>query len=289
MFNRRSFLQSTLAAGLGSPALAATWPGARQSTDPNGAREGNAPAGCERSLARSLVFDILGHPPTWTLANAGLHPVSPERVVVMTKRDCDGFNTLNRDESARLLPWVKSIAMNTRYVERGGTLHRCWRWGVSDEKLDAILRMMDIMTTHYKVPHMFEKWAIGAAQREALASTGFGAGGALLHQFQPKQPLCVANPPIDWWLFLFPDGLDWDSFDDRPVYMMVAHAVAYDSEVHGFLIPAYVVAHGATCELLNGRNDELWLKLLAMQDPPEAAFTFNMAVARAFKRLIGHK
>jgi hypothetical protein len=30
-------------------------------------------------------------------------------------------------------------------------------------------------------------------------------------------------PPLDWWLFLFPDGIDWASPDEEPVHALIGH------------------------------------------------------------------
>jgi hypothetical protein len=97
---------------------------------------------------------------------------------------------------------------------------------LSAEKVGWIVRLTTVLADHYRIP--VERWAVGLAKREALASAGLGHGAALLHQFQdfldrPSQDCHIANAPVDWWLFLFPEGIEWNDFDGRPVFGMIGH------------------------------------------------------------------
>ena len=82
---------------------------------------------------------------------------------------------------------------------------------------------MRVVTSHYHAPDLFPRWASGLAWREALGSTGSGNGFALLHQFQDDGEVQLRNAPVDWWLFLFPDGVDWDALDGKHVHGMIGH------------------------------------------------------------------
>jgi hypothetical protein len=88
---------------------------------------------------------------------------------------------------------------------------------------ELIAAFMDLMTGHYRVPELFEPWVVGLASRESLGSSTLGCNFGLVHQYQRGGDIHVDCPPIDWWLFLFPDGIDWDSPDDEPVHALVGH------------------------------------------------------------------
>jgi hypothetical protein len=90
-------------------------------------------------------------------------------------------------------------------------------------KMDLIFRLMQVITDHYRVRHLFPAWATNLAKRESLATTSMGYGFGLLHQFQDDRLLQLMNDPVDWWLVLFPDGIDWESIDDKPVFGMIGH------------------------------------------------------------------
>lgn len=174
ILNRRSFLRWSLGTGLGLHSI--------------------APA-----RSRSLVSD-------------GLHPISPERVVVLTDT-WEGHD--QRLEAFLRASLSKPFDLHSWFGVPMG------RHQVAGEKIDPIFRLMREMTDYYGVPHLFPKWATMLAHREALASTGIGHGFGLLHQFQDDGMVQLTNSPVDWWLFLFPQGVRWEAVDDRPVFGMV--------------------------------------------------------------------
>jgi hypothetical protein len=82
---------------------------------------------------------------------------------------------------------------------------------------------MDLMTCRYQIPAVFEDWVVGIGERESFASTAQGGEWGLIHQFQHSDAP-VDCPPVDWWPFLFPEGIDWASLDyGKPVHAPVAH------------------------------------------------------------------
>ena len=83
------------------------------------------------------------------------------------------------------------------------------------------------MTGYYGVPQAFPSWTKALAKREALASTGMGFGFGYFYEFQDDEPLQLDTPPVDWWLFLFPDGADWQS--GEPVYGLFGHVFFTES------------------------------------------------------------
>jgi hypothetical protein len=91
------------------------------------------------------------------------------------------------------------------------------------EKRAAILWIIDRLTAHYHRPDLFEEWAVELADRESLALTSIGRHIGLAYQFQHRGEVRVDCPPIDWWLFLSPDGIDWASPEGEPVHALIAH------------------------------------------------------------------
>jgi hypothetical protein len=96
-------------------------------------------------LQCSAGLGLLGISPSF-------HPISPERVIVMTETGRSGRED-RLEESLR----------------RPFDLHsRTYR--VPEGKLDLIFRLMRALTDHYGAPHLFPKWATKLAKREALGS-----------------------------------------------------------------------------------------------------------------------
>ena len=55
--------------------------------------------------------------------------------------------------------------------------------------------------------------------REELGSTGIGRHIGILDYRLPF-PVEVDERPADWWLFLIPDGCDWDALDGELVHVI---------------------------------------------------------------------
>ena len=100
----------------------------------------------------------------------------------------------------------------------GGTSH------FSKEKLDYILWATSKLTRYYGVPDHLEDWATRLAAREDLGvAMGGWKHGGFIHQFQPlgfTQPVATQNGLVDWWLFLVPDGIDFQSQDGLPTHVL---------------------------------------------------------------------
>jgi hypothetical protein len=159
-------------------------------------------------------MEVLGIPRDWSAVGLGLHPFAPERVLVLPSGD-------------RLRDACRSSGRSTEQVYEG--LVRRWAERgyqaepIAREKQDAIVWIIDAMTRHYHRTELFEDWATGLMSRESLGSTGIGCCFGLAHQFQGGAEVEVDCPPIDWWLILCPDGIDWESLDGEPVHMLFAH------------------------------------------------------------------
>ena len=200
MIHRRSFLRSPLAANLGRPI-----PRQRAGASHN-----------DWAYLGRKAWRYLGVPRDQASLRRGLHPIAPERVVVLTEQRWSGDqHPLTQD------------------------LRERFHGKLSAEKVWWIVRLTTVLADHYHVP--LERWAVGLAKREAHGSAGLGHGAGLLHEFQDfhSQDFHIANPPVDWWLFLFPEGVEWDAFDGRPVFGMVGHVFAWLQPVPR--LPAYVL------------------------------------------------
>ena len=82
---------------------------------------------------------------------------------------------------------------------------------------------MDLLTSHYRIPEVFEDWVVGLAGRESFGSSAMGRHWGLIHQYEGRHGAPVDCPPVDWWLFLFPDGIDWASLAEEPVHALIGH------------------------------------------------------------------
>ena len=104
-----------------------------------------------------------------------------------------------------------------------------------------------------------------------------GQGFGLVHQFQDDQQIRLVNAPVDWWLFLFPNGIEWDAFDDEPVYGMIGHVFPSDHMNHaGLKMRPYLLTTVIAGSVM---RDEGW-RAIARLDRSNAAWKVNSAVAR---------
>ncbi len=170
----------------------------------------------ERILSHTDSMHILGNPRSWSLVTQGLHPFAPERVVVMRQRVY--FDRGGRDLRRQI---------DKRIEDEFGHMQGFDKKSFPDSKRESLYWMIEWMCSHYGVPY-FEQWVVGLAGREILASTAsFGMGMA--HQYQSGGQVPVDNPPVDWWLFLFPEGIDWAAIDGLPVFAVIAHVAHLDA------------------------------------------------------------
>ena len=214
MINRRNFLDSSLGLGLGNQIVNAGTAPRSTDSSANG-RQYPSPNEYEQALAGYDRLEVLGIPRSWSVVTDGFHPIPPERVVIVSKETPAYLacrSTADRDE---LKARIKKYIVEKHTWSKG-------RFPYSEAKLDSILSIMNTLATYYRRPDLFEIWCETGARREALGSTSMGCGVSLLHQFQGCRSFPeLANPPADWWAFLFPSGTDWDSIDDEPVYVML--------------------------------------------------------------------
>jgi hypothetical protein len=232
----------------------------------------------------------VGRPRSWSVVSRGFHPFSPERIVVLpsligqpwwgggygvrcgrpARRRIDGRIDAKIDETIQL-----NRRLSPGYEPEGG-------W-FPDSKRESIYWIMDVMADHYGDRSKFEAWVVGLAGRELLGATA-AHGCGMAHQFQHDGGgVPVDCPPVDWWLFLFPSGIDWSALDDEPIFAVIAH-VARDSEYASYgshMRSAWALAQGVW-----GAVDGDWARIARM-GRVEAARHLNPITARLLDGLAG--
>jgi hypothetical protein len=70
-----------------------------------------------------------------------------------------------------------------------------------------------------------------------------GRHWGLIHQYQGGHGAPVDCPPLDWWLFFFPGGIDWASPGRESVHALIGHVSRrpYVEEL-GLMLRAYSLA-----------------------------------------------
>jgi len=244
MLTRRSFLQFSFTSVLGLPAQNLLEPVLNE---------------CERFLAGSNSFDFVDRPRT--LVHPDFYPIQPERVVVIRG---DGWLPENTDEHRLRERLACGLELTV-------------------EKLNVIFQLMHVLTNYYRKPQLLRPWVSGLAKRESLGSTSLGGGFGLLHQFQDDGHVRLVNPPVDWWLFLFPDGVGWDAWDGKPVYGMIGHVFPpHHRRLPGLTMRSYILASlMAKVAMPTSREADIaaWRRIARM-DRTIAARTANLAFAR---------
>jgi hypothetical protein len=281
MIDRRSFLSSAAGLGLAPGAgflgrLADGEAGRMRHALPAGGlpRETLELAKYEATLSACHRLDPLGFPHSWSLVREGFHPVSPQRVAIMPSDICSlGLSRLGSN----------LVQVGRRIVGVGGTLDKhSGKPAYGDEKLYASLAIMDYLTNYHRASDHLDDWALALCRREALGSTAYWRGFGLVHQFQPMcdpVPVEVTNPPVDWWLFLFPSGIVWEAIYDEPVYCLAA--AVFHKPMVGLSLRVWCLISAAFGRLSYpsspGNGDAA--RRLANMDRVSAARTFNLAVA----------
>jgi hypothetical protein len=171
----------------------------------------------ERILSQTNRMHVLGNPRSWSLVTQELHPFAPERVVVMGRHKYG-------DRCGRDLRRTIDEQIDVAHDDILGVDPTRW---FPDNKRESIFWMMDAICGHYGVPYL-EQWVVGLAVRKILGSTA-GEGIGLAHQYQHGVgEVLLDNSPVDWWLFLYPEGYDWGALDEQPIFAIMCHVVQHD-------------------------------------------------------------
>ena len=78
------------------------------------------------------------------------------------------------------------------------------------------------MTEYYGIGDRLEAWADRIPVQESFSPQSGGHAGVPSY-WQPAEPVPGAGSPVDWWLFLSPEPIDWGSLDDLPIFALVGH------------------------------------------------------------------
>jgi len=168
----------------------------------------------EQTLVESKELEVLGIPSSWSHVCQGLHPISPERTVVVNPE------SQRRDLDEWMKKLVHDKASRTNETASQGI-------GLSRRKVELILNMVEPMASAYGDHDCFERWVIQLARRESFSSSGLGWHVGLLHQFQGPPWPRTTNGCVDWWLFLIPGGGEFDSLDKEPVHVAFAYVFSH--------------------------------------------------------------
>ena len=167
----------------------------------------------ERVLSETPHMDFVGNPRSWTNIICRLHPFAPERTAVFSPIDYHFGDRRGKDVRARI---------DERIQREHGHLEGFDKRWFPDAKRESIYGIMDRMSQHYRSPALFEEWVVGLAVREMLGSTAY-CGMGFAHQYQYCQTGGRLDcPPIDWWLFLYPEGVDWAALDKELIFAVIA-------------------------------------------------------------------
>jgi hypothetical protein len=213
MIHRRGFLKKTLGLSIGAGYGQVAFPAeGNKPVDPPSNRE---QAEYEESLAASPKLELLGIPRDWSLVREGFHPFSPARTLVYTSE----FNKLSGGDP-------RSVREQVRMRTEKHRLRKGLHQAMPEEKFHLLVTIIDCITSYYRRPDLTEKWAYQLVWREAFSSCGFGRGFGLPHQFQvdPADTVATDNALVDWWLILLSEGIDYESLDEEPVFVLFAHA-----------------------------------------------------------------
>jgi hypothetical protein len=199
----------------------------------------------ERILSHTDCMHVLGNPRSWSLVAEGLHPFHPQRVVILPDHPYGircGSDLRAKIDAQIDVDYNLMVERNAEYIAKQRLIEEevdPQKWFPSSKR-ESIYWMMDAMCGHYGVGvEYLEHWVVGLAQREILGSSAW-LGMGLAHQYQRGGEVPVDNPPNDWWLFLSPDGYQWGSLDDEPIFANIAH-VAQQPAYYDSLWPLWVL------------------------------------------------
>lgn len=239
--SRRGFLQRCLGTGAVLAAAPPSHADASGVLDHPHLLGASAPglSSYERILSQTDRLDILGVPRSWSVIRQGFHPFAPERIAVLPSGERLRHPT-HRGRGAR-----------RRIEDRIAKFQAGFAHGAADlppEKLESCFWTMDLITGHYRVPDFFDDWVVGLAQRESFGSSFLGGRWGLVHQYQGGHRAPVDCPPVDWWLFLYPDGVDWAALDEEPVHALIGHVGRrpYREDSGGLMLRVWSLASAIT-------------------------------------------
>lgn len=184
-------------------------------------------AAVERRTSLIATHGFVSAPRADRLTAGDHHPFSPSRIVVLEK---DQANDFVDDDLFLLCGQVREDVDRQLEPDR---YYRC-----RAEKLTLLVRVADVFARYYKRPDARWAWSHGLVWRESFSSTGLGRGSGILHQFQRPPGDCLRTDGnlVDWWVFMIPSGMDFESLDELPVYFLIGHLFeSWNADVRGQL------------------------------------------------------
>lgn len=261
---RREFLQATLGAA------ASTMPMAAQASARDQDRRPTWLTMYDETLAASTDLELLGIPKSWWHVHHGLHPFSPERVILLPNRP----NSPKTQELRQQL--------YAKFGSQPGT--NSW----DEEASVYLIHLAYKLAQVYRVPEHAETWARVAVGLHMMGANWFHRGLGLVVNLQryyhPGSPFTervpVRNGLLDWWLVLMPDGFETKGILDP-------------GRTHVLIIPIYSAGqphdHWRYCGLIedlhrhiiqtyDGNQQALWANLSQM-NRKQACLFLNRHVA----------
>jgi hypothetical protein len=176
-----------------------------------------------------------------------LHPFHPRRIIVLPSGAALNYGIKCGRELRRELD---------EEIEQIVIKHRSAEYPLPVEKVESTFWIMDRLTGHYRVPELFGPWVLGLVGRETIGSSALGGGSGLVHQFQEGDEIQVDCPPVDWWLFLFPDGIDWQDLGGDTVHALIGHVgrVPWGKSYGASLYPAWCLTGSLVREVDDWRR-----------------------------------
>lgn len=200
--SRRHFLTGCLGLGAGLPRQ----PGAISNTDTPSQSDH------ERWLSQTDRLEFLGVPRDWSVIRQGLHPFTPERIAMLPSGESLCFEKIcGLELRCRIEARIQAIRNHEGSIPAP----------LSDEKKGAFYATMDVVAGHYGVHDRFEDWVGELAFWDTINEPEAGQHLGFLPRFQGRGQVPVDCPPVDFWLFLFPEGIDWNAPDGKPVHALI--------------------------------------------------------------------
>lgn len=236
----------------------------------NGAEEWHDQMDYERTIAQCAHPEAVGIPQSWSTVEQGFLPLSPDRVVTIHRSSL----LAKANRRAFLAPHLES-ALN-RII---GDKFPDSKSRLPAEKLWLIASIVQAFARYYHRWDIVQPWLDGLVWREHFCTTGVGRHVAFLHQFQRTTGVPVVNQTVDWWLFIVPDGIDWQTLDQSRVHLLLAIVFPTDVSKHLHEHDTHCLAFQALL-----RTADLAFPLLRMT-PEEAARSVNIRVAKTIQHI----
>jgi hypothetical protein len=206
-------------------------------------------------LAACLPFHLDGYSTAGTESG---FPFSPSRTVVLPRRLGRGLSQARR--------------VIDRKVEE---LARMDLYRLPEAKVQALLQVAGAVTDHYGIGDRLESWLERIPVQEAFSSYSSGNLGLLSH-WQPREPVAGVGSPVDWWVFVSHEPIEWGCLDKAPIHAQIAH-VSPDDYVSQ--LTAMLGFWSDACHLARSCGESDFWPGLARLKPVEVARIMNRRYA----------